>query len=102
MNDVWLFSYGTLQQEDVQIATFKRRLEGRVDSLPGYALGELEINDPEVIATSGKKVHLIARPSTAWPPRERRRHGWVRWWHARGTVSFSGASSFCVCVATHI
>ena len=64
MNDVWLFSYGTLQQEDVQIATFKRRLEGRVDSLPGYALGELEINDPEVIATSGKKVHLIARPST--------------------------------------
>ena len=36
---------------------------------------------------------LIARPSTAWPPRERRRHGWVRWWHARGTVSFSGASS---------
>jgi hypothetical protein len=63
-DDVWLFSYGTLQQQDVQLATFNRRLEGRGDSLPGYALGELEITDPEVIVTSGKKVHLIARLST--------------------------------------
>lgn len=29
-----LFSYGTLQQEDVQLATFGRRLEGRRDELP--------------------------------------------------------------------
>ena len=31
-DDVWLFSYGTLQQEDVQLATFGRRLEGRADA----------------------------------------------------------------------
>ena len=47
--DVWLFSYGTLQQEDVQLATFGRRLEGRADALPGYATSLLEIRDAEVV-----------------------------------------------------
>ena len=56
--DVWLFSYGTLQQEDVQLATFGRRLEGRVDALPGYATSLLEIRDAEVVKTSGKTHHL--------------------------------------------
>jgi hypothetical protein len=33
MNDgVWLFSSGALQQEDVQLATFGRRLEGCADA----------------------------------------------------------------------
>jgi hypothetical protein len=46
MNDgVWLFSYGTLQQEDVQLATFGRRLEGRADALPAYATSLFEITD---------------------------------------------------------
>jgi gamma-glutamylcyclotransferase (GGCT)/AIG2-like uncharacterized protein YtfP len=31
-----LFSYGTLQQEDVQLATFGRRLQGESDELPGF------------------------------------------------------------------
>ena len=31
-----LFSYGTLQSEAVQLATFGRRLEGTVDRLIGY------------------------------------------------------------------
>jgi len=31
-----LFSYGTLQQKDVQIATFGRELTGRPDALPGH------------------------------------------------------------------
>ena len=31
-----LFSYGTLQREDVQLATFGRTLSGRVDDLPGF------------------------------------------------------------------
>jgi hypothetical protein len=31
-----LFSYGTLQQEDVQLTTFGRRLAGVADSLVGY------------------------------------------------------------------
>ena len=63
MTDVWLFSYGTLQQEDVQLATFGRRLEGRVDALPGYATSLLQIRDAEVVKTSGKTHHLIAQPS---------------------------------------
>ncbi len=61
--DVWLFSYGTLQQEDVQRATFGRRLEGRADALPGYATSLLEIKDAEVVKTSGKTHHLIAQPT---------------------------------------
>lgn len=54
-----LFSYGTLQQEGVQIATFGRRLEGAPDALKGYALGLLAIDDPDVVATSGKTHHPI-------------------------------------------
>ncbi len=61
--EVWLFSYGTLQQEDVQLATFGRRLEGRADALPGYATSLLEITDPDVVKTSGKTHHLMARPT---------------------------------------
>jgi len=32
----WLFSYGTLQEERVQLATFGRRLGGDRDALPEY------------------------------------------------------------------
>ena len=34
---VLLFSYGTLQDRNVQIANFGRELTGREDALPGYA-----------------------------------------------------------------
>lgn len=61
--NVWLFSYGTLQQVEVQLATFGRRLEGRADALPGYATSLLEIKDADVIATSGKIHHLLALPT---------------------------------------
>jgi hypothetical protein len=61
--NVWLFSYGTLQQEEVQLATFGRRLEGRTDALPGYATSLLEIKDADVIATSGKTHRLLALPT---------------------------------------
>ena len=63
MSDIWLFSYGTLQQEGVQLATFGRRLEGRADVLPGYATSLFEIKDADVIATSDKTHHLMARPT---------------------------------------
>jgi len=58
-----LFSYGTLRQENVQLATFGRRLEGRPDALVGFALSPMAITDPYVVATSGSAVHTIARPS---------------------------------------
>ncbi|MCA8093436.1 gamma-glutamylcyclotransferase [Burkholderia anthina] len=54
-----LFSYGTLQLEQVQLATFGRLLGGHADHMPGYSLAMLEIKDPEVVATSGKTHHPV-------------------------------------------
>jgi hypothetical protein len=59
--DVWLFSYGTLRQREVQMALFGRELDGRADVLPGYAVSPLLITDPDVIATSGTAHHTIVR-----------------------------------------
>jgi len=55
-----LFSYGTLQQEEVQRGTYGRLLQGRPDVLVGYRLAPLEITDPDVVALSGAPVHMIA------------------------------------------
>jgi len=60
-----LFSYGTLQQDDVQRATFGRLLHGRPDALPGFAQSLVAIDDPQVVATSGKTHHPIVRHSGA-------------------------------------
>lgn len=54
-----LFSYGTLQLESVQIATFRRRLEGTPDVLPGFRQSLMKIEDSTVVATSGKTHHPI-------------------------------------------
>ncbi|MGH7696762.1 MAG: gamma-glutamylcyclotransferase family protein [Gemmatimonadaceae bacterium] len=56
-----LFSYGTLQQPDVQLSTFGRLLEGHADELIGFEQGLFEINDPEFVATSGKAFHAIVK-----------------------------------------
>jgi gamma-glutamylcyclotransferase (GGCT)/AIG2-like uncharacterized protein YtfP len=56
---VRLFSYGTLQQENVQQALFGRSLTGMPDALPGYASRMLEIVDPDVLATSGERFHPV-------------------------------------------
>ena len=55
-----LFSYGTLQLEAVQLATFGRTLEGTKDELPGFAQSMMKIDDPDVVATSGKTHHPFA------------------------------------------
>jgi gamma-glutamylcyclotransferase (GGCT)/AIG2-like uncharacterized protein YtfP len=52
-----LFTYGTLQTEEVQLATFGRRLEGHADALPGYALKSIEIQDEDFVARSGTAIH---------------------------------------------
>jgi hypothetical protein len=54
-----LFSYGTLQNEKVQIETFGRILQGQKDILTGYKLKMLEIKDPEVLRKSNQKYHPI-------------------------------------------
>jgi hypothetical protein len=56
-----LFSYGTLQLESVQLATFGRLLAGASDVLHGYALGKLKIDDATVVAKSGQTHHAIIR-----------------------------------------
>lgn len=60
---VLLFSYGTLQDEAVQLTTFGRRLTGQADSMLGYSQHWVEITDPQVLATSGKTHHPIVVPS---------------------------------------
>jgi Gamma-glutamyl cyclotransferase, AIG2-like len=49
-----LFSYGTLQQEDVQLSTFGRLLHGQPDELPGFEPSAVRIDDPQVVAKTGK------------------------------------------------
>ena len=62
-SEIHLFSYGTLQLEAVQFATFGRRLEGRDDTMPGWRSEHLEITDPDVLATSGERFHPVVVPS---------------------------------------
>lgn len=58
-----LFSYGTLQQRDVQLSTLGRELDGRPDAVVGYELDYVTITDPHLIATSGSDRHPILRPT---------------------------------------
>ena len=56
-----LFSYGTLQTEDVQRATFGRKLDGEADALPGYSLSMILIDDQNFVASSGAAHHRNVR-----------------------------------------
>lgn len=62
-----LFSYGTLQLEEVQFATFGRRLEGQPDVLEGYRLVIIRIEDQDFVVKSGSEYHrnveFTANPS---------------------------------------
>lgn len=53
---VSLFSYGTLQYKDLQIATFGHELIGREDSLPGYA---------RTITETGGVLYFNVKPSSS-------------------------------------
>ena len=55
----YLFSYGTLQDKDVQIATFGRQVEGTPDELIGFRRDWVHITDPYVLKTSGMAQHPI-------------------------------------------
>jgi hypothetical protein len=58
-----LFSYGTLQQEDVQVSTFGRKLAGEKDLLLGYEPSLVKIPDPAVAQRLGKTHHDNVRPT---------------------------------------
>jgi gamma-glutamylcyclotransferase (GGCT)/AIG2-like uncharacterized protein YtfP len=55
-----LFSYGTLQEDEVQLSTFGRLLQGQKDELPGFEPSLVKIEDPQVVATTGKTHHANA------------------------------------------
>lgn len=59
--DIPLFSYGTLQRRDVQLATYGRLLDGEPDVLTGYRLETLPDRDPNAVRISGTATHLVAR-----------------------------------------
>ncbi|MBS9532136.1 gamma-glutamylcyclotransferase [Mycobacterium sp. M1] len=63
MSQELLFSYGTLRQREVQLATFGRELDGRPDAIIGYELQHVTITDPAVVALSGSDRHPILTPS---------------------------------------
>jgi gamma-glutamylcyclotransferase (GGCT)/AIG2-like uncharacterized protein YtfP len=60
----FLFSYGTLQQDEVQEASFGRLLKGAPDALVGWKQEVVEITDPDVLAKSGKRHHPIVMPGS--------------------------------------
>ncbi|MET4141227.1 gamma-glutamylcyclotransferase family protein [Pedobacter sp. UYP1] len=61
MNTENLFSYGTLQNENVQVKNYGRLLEGKWDKLYGYALSMIEITDAEVVSLSGASHHPMVK-----------------------------------------
>jgi len=62
--NIHLFSYGTLQLENVQLASFGRRLVGRPDTMTGFRKEMVEITDPDVLATSGERYHPVVVASS--------------------------------------
>ena len=64
---IWIFSYGTLRQPEVQIGVFGRRLAGEPDVLCGYVTRLQRVTDPTVIAMSGAAEHpmLVATGRSA-------------------------------------
>lgn len=51
------FSYGTLQLEDARRSTFGRLLAGHRDELPGYEPARVVIDDPAIVAATGRSHH---------------------------------------------
>lgn len=56
-----LFSYGTLQRDDVQLSTFGRLLNGHRDELVGYEPALVKIEDSQVAAKLGMTHHANAK-----------------------------------------
>ena len=58
-----LFSYGTLQKDEVQLKIFGRLLVGVRDSLRGYKLSHIEIQDESFLAKGEEKFQLTLTAS---------------------------------------
>jgi hypothetical protein len=60
----YLFSYGTLQKENIQLALFGRMVQGTRDVLSGYKVSEVDITDEAFLATGEQSRQLTATPSS--------------------------------------
>ena len=54
-----LFSYGTLRDQEVQLATFGRLLSGTPDELIGFEQSSFEVADAAFVAASGTSRHTM-------------------------------------------
>ena len=59
--DIPIFSYGTLQLREVQLANYGRELDGSPDALIGYRMITLPDRDPHAVRISGTKTHFVVR-----------------------------------------
>lgn len=59
--DELLFSYGMLQDPEVQLDLFGRVVEAHDDVLSGYHVDYVEFEDPRVMDASGLTMHPIVR-----------------------------------------
>jgi gamma-glutamylcyclotransferase (GGCT)/AIG2-like uncharacterized protein YtfP len=60
----YLFSYGTLQKQNVQVELFGRLLNGTRDVLEHYRIVEIEIRDEKFLATGADKYQKSLASST--------------------------------------
>jgi hypothetical protein len=60
-----LFSYGTLQEPDVQLATFGRTVRGQPDALPGFERSLVKIEGSVLPTMAGGTHHANVIRSTA-------------------------------------
>ena len=62
----FIFSYGTLQQESVQLSTFGRTVECGPDKLVGYERVSLTLANPDIVAATGTATHanIVCRDSS--------------------------------------
>ncbi len=60
--NIWLFSYGTLQKDEVQLELFERLLNGTSDLLSRYRAASVEIKDEAFLARgeNSQQLTLIA------------------------------------------
>ena len=56
-----LFSYGTLQREDIQLLVFGRSLQGRRDELVGFESSPITLEEPRLVAQTGTSDHVIVK-----------------------------------------
>lgn len=61
-----LFSYGALQQEDVQMSTFGQLLAGCVDPLAGHGQSMIEAGNADVVGPNEARARPLASGRSAW------------------------------------